>query len=85
MSIFVTFILMIIFFLFIEMVASLFALDEHKTITPEPWDISGENERRVVGGAIGEHHEDKKWRVIGVAVGEHHELIQLSQNIGEEE
>lgn len=85
MSIFVTFILMLIFFLFIEMVASLFALDEHKTIIPEPWDISGENERSVVGGAIGEHHEHKKWRVISSAVGEHQQLIQLTQNIGEEE
>tara|TARA_B100000282_G_C31371616_1_gene326980 strand:- start:99 stop:233 length:135 start_codon:yes stop_codon:yes gene_type:complete len=44
MSVFVAFILMIIFFLFIEMVASLFAIDEHKTIIPEPWDISGEEE-----------------------------------------
>ena len=34
MSVFVAFILMIIFFLFIEMVASLFAIDEHKTIIP---------------------------------------------------
>ena len=41
-SLFVTFILMLIFFLFIEMVASLFAVEEHKTIIPEPWDISGE-------------------------------------------
>lgn len=44
MSLFTTFILMIIFFLFIEMVASLFALDGHKTIIPEPWDTSGEEE-----------------------------------------
>ena len=44
MSIFVTFILMLLFFLFIELVASLFAVEEHKTIIPEPWDISGEEE-----------------------------------------
>ena len=44
MNIFVTFILMLIFFIFIEMVASLFAIEEHKTIIPEPWDISGEEE-----------------------------------------
>ena len=44
MNFFATFILMILFFIFIEMVASLFAIDEHKTIIPEPWDISGEEE-----------------------------------------
>jgi len=44
MSIFVTFILMLIFFIFIELIATLFAVEEHKTIIPEPWDISGEEE-----------------------------------------
>jgi len=44
MSIFVTFIMMLIFFLFIEVIATLFAVEEHKTIIPEPWDISGEEE-----------------------------------------
>jgi len=36
--------LMLIFFIFIELLANLFAVEEHKTITPEPWDISGEEE-----------------------------------------
>ena len=44
MNFFATFILMILFFLFIEIVASLFATEEHKTIIPEPWNISGEEE-----------------------------------------
>jgi hypothetical protein len=44
MSIFMTFIMMLIFFLFIEVIATLFAVEEHKTIIPEPWDISGEEE-----------------------------------------
>jgi len=44
MSLFTTFILMILFFLFIEVIATLFAVEEHKTIIPEPWDISGEEE-----------------------------------------
>ena len=42
MSLFVTFMLMLIFLIFIELMASLFAVEEHKTIIPEPWDISGE-------------------------------------------
>lgn len=44
MSLFTTFILMPIFLLFIELLAALFATEEHKTIIPEPWDISGEEE-----------------------------------------
>jgi len=44
MSIFMTFIMMLIFFLFIEAIATLFAVEEHKTIISEPWDISGEEE-----------------------------------------
>lgn len=44
MSLFVTFILMLIFFFLIEILATMFAVEEHNPIIPEPWDISGEEE-----------------------------------------
>jgi hypothetical protein len=37
-------IFMILFFAFIELLAHLLPVEEHKTIIPEPWDISGEEE-----------------------------------------
>ena len=36
--------LMLIFFIFIELLVHLLPVEEHKPIIPEPWDISGEEE-----------------------------------------
>ena len=44
MSMFFVLMWMLLFFLFIDLMATLFAVEEHKTIIPEPWDISGEEE-----------------------------------------
>ena len=44
MNFFATFILMLLFFILIEFMATLFAVEEHTPIIPEPWNISGEEE-----------------------------------------